>query len=76
MPILSMAELSDEGVDHIIEIPQSCGYIEDTHTHTHTHTHWPSVSLLGKKGIYFVNLYVPTETAPQSSLEPRFARPA
>ena len=70
MPILSVAELSDEGVEGSeVRFRKKGGYIEDTHTGRRC-------LFVKKKGVYFVKLYVPKGTAPQSPLEPGFARPA
>ena len=70
MPILSVAELADEGVEGSeVRFRKKDGYIEDTHTGRRC-------LFVKKKGVYFVKLYVPKGTAPQKPREPGFARPA
>ena len=70
MPILSVAELSEEGVEGSeVRFRKKGGDMEDTLTGRRC-------LFVKRKGVYFVKLYVPKGTASQKPLEPGFARPA
>ena len=70
MPILSVAELSDEGeCGAEVRFLKRDGYIEDIQTGRRC-------LFVKLKGVYFVKLYVPKGTAPKCDQKSGFARPA